>query len=266
MRRIILSVLLATSVAVPALAQEREGRRERGTQSASEPHNEARIERRAQRAERREERVSSAQEAGGEERPTRPSFEQRNGGRRTWDERRSNNDGLAAPFARQQADVPAREGEEAVHERRVDGRVGRSRDGSILGRALENSHAGSGQVVDRRDRGEWSRSRHSGGDRRWRDDWRRDRAYDWRNHRNAHRSIFRRGTYRDPYGWGYRRFSIGFSLFPSYYRPNYWLSDPWQYRLPPAYGPFRWVRYYDDALLVNIYTGQVVDVEHNFFW
>jgi len=26
------------------------------------------------------------------------------------------------------------------------------------------------------------------------------------------------------------------------------------------------VRYYDDALLVNIYDGQVVDVIHNFFW
>ena len=58
-----------------------------------------------------------------------------------------------------------------------------------------------------------------------------------------------------PIGWGYRRFSIGFSLCPSYYDSNYWLNDPWQYRLPPAYGPYRWVRYYDDALLVNIYTG-----------
>ena len=24
--------------------------------------------------------------------------------------------------------------------------------------------------------------------------------------------------------------------------------------------------YHDDALLVNMYTGQVVDVERNFFW
>jgi hypothetical protein len=38
------------------------------------------------------------------------------------------------------------------------------------------------------------------------------------------------------------------------------------YRLPQAYGPFRWVRYYGDALLVNIYTGQVVDVVYDFFW
>ena len=102
--------------------------------------------------------------------------------------------------------------------------------------------------------------------RRWSSDWRRDHRYDWRNYRNSHRSLFRLGRYFDPYGWGYRRFSIGFNLGSSYYGSNYWLDDPWMYRLPPAYGPYRWVRYYDDALLVNIYTGQVADVLYNFFW
>jgi hypothetical protein len=105
-----------------------------------------------------------------------------------------------------------------------------------------------------------------GDGRRWSGDWRRDRRYDWYNYRNRYRSLYRLGRYYDPYGWGYRRFSIGFSLWPSYYGSNYWLNDPWSYRLPPAYGPYRWVRYYDDALLVNIYSGEVVDVIHNFFW
>ena len=101
---------------------------------------------------------------------------------------------------------------------------------------------------------------------RWSGDWRHDGRYDWYNYRNRYGSLFRVGRYYDPYGWGYRRFSTGFSIWPSYYGSNYWLNDPWQYRLPPAYGPYRWVRYYDDALLVDIYTGQVVDVVHNFFW
>ena len=101
---------------------------------------------------------------------------------------------------------------------------------------------------------------------RWSHDWRHDHRYDWRGHRKHHRSLFRLGHYYDPYGWNYRRFSIGYSLWPSYYGSNYWLNDPWQYRLPPAYGPYRWVRYFNDALLVNIYTGQVVDVVYNFFW
>ena len=110
----------------------------------------------------------------------------------------------------------------------------------------------------------WSGNHDS--DRRWTRDWRRDSRYNWSSYRNRYQSLFRLGRYYDPYGWNYRRFSIGFSLSPSYYGSNYWLNDPWQYRLPPAYGPYRWVRYYDDALLVNIYDGQVVDVIHNFFW
>ena len=36
--------------------------------------------------------------------------------------------------------------------------------------------------------------------------------------------------------------------------------------LPEVWGPYRWVRYYDDVMLVDIYTGQVVDVIYNFFW
>ena len=103
-------------------------------------------------------------------------------------------------------------------------------------------------------------------DHDWKGDWRKDHRYDWWNYRNRYRSLYRLGHYYDPYGWGYRRFSIGLSLWPSYYGSNYWLNDPWMDRLPPAYGPYRWVRYYDDAVLVNIYTGQVVDVVYNFFW
>jgi hypothetical protein len=100
----------------------------------------------------------------------------------------------------------------------------------------------------------------------WSGDWRHDHRYDWHSYRNRYGSLYRVGRYYDPYGYGYRRFSIGFNLWPSYYGSNFWMNDPWQYRLPPAYGPYRWVRYYDDALLVNIYDGQVVDVIYNFFW
>lgn len=96
--------------------------------------------------------------------------------------------------------------------------------------------------------------------------WRHDRRYDWRDYRNRHHSIFRIGFYNDPFGWTYRPWSIGSFLYPSYYGAHYWMNDPWRYRLPPAYGPYRWVRYWNDALLVNIYTGEVADVIHGFFW
>jgi hypothetical protein len=101
---------------------------------------------------------------------------------------------------------------------------------------------------------------------RWNTDWRRDGRYDWRNYRNRHGSRFRLGFYSDPFGWGYRPYSIGWRLWPSYYSSNYWINDPWEYRLPYAPPGTRWIRYYDDALLVDTWSGQVVDVIHNFFW
>lgn len=127
-------------------------------------------------------------------------------------------------------------------------------------------HAGDPTGREHRD---WHRKVERQHDRRhaqWSTDWRRDTRYNWYDYRSRYSSLYNLGRYYDPYGWGYRRFSIGFSLWPSYYGSSFWLDDPWRYRLPPAYGPYRWIRYYDDALLVNIYTGQVVDVIHNVFW
>lgn len=110
--------------------------------------------------------------------------------------------------------------------------------------------------------------RWSGSDyRRWDRDWRRDTRYDWRSYRNTHRHYYRLERYTPPYRhYGYSRLSIGFVLDSLFFGRDYWISDPWQYRLPQVYGPYRWVRYYDDVLLVNIHNGEVVDAIHDFFW
>lgn len=100
----------------------------------------------------------------------------------------------------------------------------------------------------------------------WNGSWRRDGRYDWRNYRDRHRSTFRIGIYYDPFGWNYRPYQIGWRLWPSYYSSRYWINDPWQYRLPYAPAGTRWVRYWDDALLVDTWTGEVIDVIHDFFW
>ncbi len=103
--------------------------------------------------------------------------------------------------------------------------------------------------------------------RRWDRSWRDNNRYNWSHYRNQNRNIFRIGRYYSPYsGYSYRRLSIGFTLSNLFYSNRYWINDPWQYRLPAVYGPYRWVRYYDDVLLVNTYTGEVVDVIHDFFW
>ncbi len=101
----------------------------------------------------------------------------------------------------------------------------------------------------------------------WNQNWRRDNRYNWSGYRNQNRDIFRLGRYYSPYrNYSYSRLSIGFSLDSLFYGSNYWINDPWQYRLPEVYGPYRWIRYYDDAVLVDVYSGEVVDVIHDFFW
>ena len=109
-------------------------------------------------------------------------------------------------------------------------------------------------------------SHRRGDSHRWRSGWHRDHRYNWRDHRRRHRSLFRLSFYFDPFGWNYRRHGIGWRLWPSYYERSYWLDDPYMYRLPYAPYPYKWVRYWDDALLVDTWSGEVVDVVHDFFW
>ncbi len=116
-------------------------------------------------------------------------------------------------------------------------------------------------------RDERSRQTYAGSYRHWDNNWRRDRDYDWQDYREHNRRVFSIGGYFSPYrNYSYRRLSIGFYLDSLFYSDRYWINDPWTYHLPEAYGPYRWVRYYDDALLVDVYSGEVVDVIEDFFW
>ena len=285
MRRFLIP-LLAASMLVPAAAiaqdrdfdprdrdrSERSERSERGDrpqraerQGRSERSDRpARVERvqrvdRAERQPRLERRIDRNEPVRRVERDRRTA--------RTADRLRG---GPRAP-ARRQADRDAvgtrRDRDERRRRLVADGsRVDRDGDGR---RDWRRDRDGDGRRDWRRDRDgdsrrDWRRDRD--GDRRWSRNWRRDDRYNWHSYRNRYGSLFRLGRYYDPYGYRYRRFTIGFNLWPNYYRSRYWLNDPWHYRLPPAYGPYRWVRYYDDVLLVDVYTGEVVDVIYNFFW
>ena len=101
----------------------------------------------------------------------------------------------------------------------------------------------------------------------WNRGWRADRRYDWSGYRRGHDELFRLPRYSAPYGWnyGYQRFGIGVVIDEGLFAPDYWIDDPYEYRLPPVDGPYRWVRYYGDALLVDIYTGEVVDTVYGIF-
>ena len=95
--------------------------------------------------------------------------------------------------------------------------------------------------------------------------WRNDNRYNWQGWRNSHRDLFR-GHYYAPRGYHYRSVYAGFFLQPLFYGSSYWLADPYEYRLPPVEWPLRWVRYYNDAVLVDTTSGEVVDSIPNFFF
>jgi Nickel/cobalt transporter regulator len=115
----------------------------------------------------------------------------------------------------------------------------------------------------------WQRDR-GGYAPRWdRDGWRRDRGYDWQGWRRGHENWFRLGAYLAPPGYyysNYYRFGIGGFLAAEFYRDDYWIYDPSYYRLPAVAYPYRWIRYYNDVLLIDARTGLVADVVYGFFY
>jgi Ni/Co efflux regulator RcnB len=94
----------------------------------------------------------------------------------------------------------------------------------------------------------------------------RERNQDWRDYRRSHRGVYRRGAYRGPRGYVYRPVTVGFRFAPAYYARNYRITDPWTYRLRRPGAGLTWVRYGNDAVLVNLRTGRVVEVNRAFFW
>ena len=157
------------------------------------------------------------------------------------------------------------------YDRNNDGRVDRQWDRNGNGQVDRRYDRNRNGQVDRRyDRNDNNRGDHRYGNNRngnWNRQWRDDRRYNWRDYRQQYGNRYRLGSYYSPYrNHRYTRFSIGFTLGSLYYGQRYWINDPWQYRLPPADGGYRWVRYYDDVLLVDTYSGEVVDVIYDFFW
>ena len=267
MRTFFLSLLLATTAAVPAMAQssdrqdrqtQREERRAERAQ-ASKDRAEARKERQAVRAERparapqveRAERAANVRDRSVQRDRRAANVNER--GRPTLQQRRDVRD-TAIDMRRDQREVLRQERQDsrdsfirnAERPRRVTPPAGARPDRPAPPPPVTTAH---------RPAPTWHGTQ-----------WRRDHRYDWRRHRDRNRSHFRLGFYFDPFGWNYRRYNVGWRLWPSYYSSNYWLNDPWQYRLPYAPWPYKWVRYYDDVVLVNTMNGQIVDVIYDFFW
>lgn len=99
-------------------------------------------------------------------------------------------------------------------------------------------------------------------------DYRRDRRDygrdDWRGYRQGHRDLYAGGNWRAPFR--YNSFRPGVRIGAPYYQQRYWIADPYRYRLPRAAGYQRWVRHYDDVLLIDTRRGVVLDVLRGFYF
>lgn len=92
----------------------------------------------------------------------------------------------------------------------------------------------------------------------------REYREDWRAYRQRDRNAFRGSKFSAPFR--YRVFNNGATLRASYYDSRYYVNNYSRYHLGTPPRNTRYVRHYNDVLVVNVRTGRVVDVYRNFFW
>ncbi|HWW24776.1 MAG TPA: RcnB family protein, partial [Caulobacter sp.] len=101
----------------------------------------------------------------------------------------------------------------------------------------------------------------------WRDRDNDRQRYDQRRYQPSYRATqrYRVPAYRYPRGFYARRWAFGDYLPGGWYGSPYYL-DAWRYGLP--YPPIgcEWVRVGDDAVLVDVWSGQVLSVYYDLFW
>jgi Ni/Co efflux regulator RcnB len=77
---------------------------------------------------------------------------------------------------------------------------------------------------------------------------------------------FHVAAYRRPAGYQARRWAFGQRLPSAYFARDYWISNFWLYGLMQPWDGYEWVRVGDDALLVDVDTGEVIRVEYDVFY
>lgn len=86
-----------------------------------------------------------------------------------------------------------------------------------------------------------------------------------RNVTASHHYRYRGNSWNWPSGYRYQRWSFGMTLPSIFWAQNYWISDYSNYGLgypPPG---TVWVRYNDDAILIDRYTGEILEVVYDQF-
>lgn len=198
-------------------------------------------------------RDDGGERRGGGDRGPRPEGERRDGNRGDRGNRGGEQARPPAPAVVQPAPEQRRDWNR-------DGRRPDSERGERRDRDWNNDRRD-----DRRDGRDWNRD-----GRNW-DDARRHQTrprYDRRHYQPDWRSQqrYRGWDYHAPHGFYARSWLFGDLLPRSWWEPQYRIDDWWAYGLPiPPIG-YEWVRVGDDALLVDLFSGRVVQVARNLFW
>jgi hypothetical protein len=77
---------------------------------------------------------------------------------------------------------------------------------------------------------------------------------------------FRIGAYRAPYGYYVRSWGFGDFLPRGWYGQDYFIGDFLDYDLPYPPPGYEWVRVGGDALMIDRFSGRVVQVVRGIFW
>jgi Ni/Co efflux regulator RcnB len=74
------------------------------------------------------------------------------------------------------------------------------------------------------------------------------------------------GVYNAPPGYVYRRWTFGEQLPSIYFAQQFWITNYLNFGLVAPPGGYEWVRYGPDALLIDVNTGEIIQVEYGLFY
>jgi len=90
-----------------------------------------------------------------------------------------------------------------------------------------------------------------------------DRGHYQHNYQAAR--VYHIGVYRRPHGWVAHRWVYGQILPRAYWAAPYIIADYWLFALDVPPVGFEWVRDDTDAILVNVSTGEILQVQYGVF-
>lgn len=145
---------------------------------------------------------------------------------------------------------------------RADDRGGDQRGGDHRGYGRDDR--GDGRHDDRRDQRPDDRRGWAGDNRGDHRGYNQGYQGDWHGWRDRHPDYYRSGNWNAPFR--YRSFGVGMVMPRDYWAPRYFVNNWDYYRLPrPAYGFYRYVRHYNDILLIDVRNGRVMRVYRGFY-